>query len=110
MSKAILDEMRRDYESTVTLFSKIVENKERKHLNEEEKVLSREHENKLFSQMLLKSYALSDAAQRLIESNRRKSENALKRMNLLTFIFVVALMIIYTYKFNIVEQAIKKAS
>jgi PAS domain S-box-containing protein len=93
MSKAILDEMRRDYESTVTLFSKIVENKERKHLNEEEKVLSREHENKLFSQMLLKSYALSDAAQRLIESNRRKSEKELKRAHLLTFILVVALMI-----------------
>jgi len=93
MSKAILDEMRRDYESTVTLFSKIVENKERKHLNEEKKVLSREHENKLFNQMLLKSYALSDAAQRLIESNRRKSEKELKGANLLTFILVVALMI-----------------
>ena len=92
-SKAILNEMRRNYESTVAIFSKIVRNRERKDLNEKEKALSREYENRLYSQILLKSYALSDAAQRLIESNRRKSEKWLKTSNLLTFILVVALMI-----------------
>jgi methyl-accepting chemotaxis protein len=93
MSKSILDKMRRNYEDTATIFSKIVENKERKYLNEKERVLSREFENRLFSQILLKAYTLSDAAQELRESNRRTSEIALKRMNLLTVIFVVAVMI-----------------
>jgi PAS domain S-box-containing protein len=92
MSKAILDEMRRNYEDTVTIFLKIVENRER-NLNEKERVLPREFENRLFSQVLLKTYVLSDAAQELRESNRRTSEIALKRMNLLTAIFVVVVMI-----------------
>jgi methyl-accepting chemotaxis protein len=93
MSKAILDEMRRNYDGTVTLFSKIVENRERKNLNEKEKVLSSEYESRLFSQILLKAYALSDTAQRLVELSRMKSENALKGLYLFAFIFVVALMI-----------------
>jgi methyl-accepting chemotaxis protein len=92
MSKVILGEVRRKYEDTVTIFSKIIENRER-NLNEKERVLSREFENRLFSQILLKTYALSDAAQELLESNRRTSEIALKRMNLFTVIFVVPIMI-----------------
>src|SRR4030042_2807689 len=70
MSKAILDKVRRNYEDTATIFSKIVESRER-NLNEKERVLSREFENRLFSQILMKAYALSDAAQELRESNRR---------------------------------------
>ena len=92
MSKVILGEVRRKYEDTVTIFSKIIENRER-NLNEKERVLSREFENRLFSQILLKTYALSDAAQELLESNRRTSKIALKRMNLFTVIFVVPIMI-----------------
>ncbi len=93
MSKAILNEMRRNYESTVAIFPKIVENRERKDLNEKEKALSREYENRLYSQILLKSHALSETTQRLLESSRRKSGIALKKTNLLTVIFVLALMI-----------------
>ncbi len=93
MSKAILNEMRRNYESTVAIFLRIVENRERKDLNEKEKALSREYENRLYSQILLKSHALSETTQRLLESSRRKSGSALKLANILSFIFVVALMI-----------------
>jgi PAS domain S-box-containing protein len=93
MSKAILDEMHGNYDNTVAVFSKIVENRERKDLNEKEKALSSEYEDRLISQILLKAYALSGTAQRLLESSRRKSEIALKFSHLLTFIFVVALMI-----------------
>jgi PAS domain S-box-containing protein len=93
MSKAILDEMHRNYGSTVAIFSKIVENRERKDLNEKEKALSSEYEDRLISQILLKAYALSGTGQRLLESSRRQSGIALKFSNLLTFIFVVALMI-----------------
>jgi PAS domain S-box-containing protein len=93
MSKAILNEMRRNYESTVAIFLRIVENRERKDLNEKEKALSREYENRLYSQILLKSHALSETTQRLLESSRRKSGSALKLANILLFIFVVALMI-----------------
>ena len=93
ISKAILNEMRRNYESTVAIFSKIVENRERKDLNEKEKALSREYENRLYSQILLKSHALSETTHRLLESSRRKSGSTLKLANILLFIFVVALMI-----------------
>ena len=94
MSKAILDEMHRNYDNTVAIFSKIVENRERKDLNDKEKALSSEYEDRLISQILLKAYALSNAAQELRESNSRRSEIALKRMNLLIVIFVVAVMIV----------------
>ena len=93
MSKDILNEMHRNYDNTVVIFSKIIENRERKDLNEKEKALSSEYGDRLISQMLLKAYALSGTAQRLLESSRRKSQIALKKTNLLTVLFVLALMI-----------------
>jgi PAS domain S-box-containing protein len=108
MSKAILNEMRRNYESTVAIFSKIVENRERKDLNEEEKALSREYENRLYSQILLKSHALSETTQRLLELSRRKSEKELKKANVFTFILVVALMIATLTNSALLNRLLKK--
>jgi PAS domain S-box-containing protein len=81
--KATLDEMVESYQATLAIFRKLIENDERTQAGGISRTLAAEYEKRLFSQILLKSYALSDSAGRLQESRTAAATSARRQLTVL---------------------------
>ncbi len=93
--RALCEQIQRDFERTVSIFSKIVENREREKTAGKGSLFSPEGEKRLLSQIILNAYDLLDSIGRLHESAQRTSATAHKRIVLFLITFI-ALVVVTT--------------
>ncbi len=86
--RAILEDMIKDYDDTVDIFNTIIENEKKMRTGGIEGARYMEYDKRLFSQLIVKSYELSDSAARLRASLNEASDTAHHRITLFLVLFV----------------------
>lgn len=85
----LIADIQKNFNETISIFSQIAENRDRKADRAKQNPFIAEHEKRLMSQLLLKAYALDDNINRLRDSANRASAEARNRALLLVVIFII---------------------
>lgn len=107
-NRDILSGLRRHFDTTGRLWSLIVKNREAAGLEENKKLLALEYEKRLFSQILLEAYALSDSTMKLIESARHTARSRERMLNLVTSLMVGALAAIIFFSSAFMRRLVSR--
>jgi signal transduction histidine kinase len=87
--KAILEEMRKNFDATVAIFSRLEKNTGKMRIASDNSFKDEELQKRLTSQILLKAYGLFDASNRLSDSTKARVEYTYRRFIAIIFLLVV---------------------
>jgi signal transduction histidine kinase len=107
-NRIILQEMKQNFEDTVVIFSRIEQFRGDPAARTANKEIYQALENRLFSQLLLKAYALHEATSRLQESARARADATYNRAIILTFIFIVVMALATLLNSLFINGVLKK--
>ena len=106
--RALLEEIEKNFNATVTIFNSLVKNRERAPSTESERISFSETEKRLISQIGVKAYSLKDYIGLLHKSAHQTATSAHERLILFLIIFTLVVIIINISNSSVINRVLTK--